>query len=536
MKDEAFAGAGTAEEPYKIEYVEDLIVLAKSVNSGNGYKDNYFILVSKLDFADSASYKDATTKMYGDINKDGKVDELLTELTTGQGFETIGSKKDKSGNDCTFLGTFIGDDKTIKNYNVTLNSLSESELSQQDKLIGLFGRNGGTISNLKVVGNININSVLEGEHSSTVKVGMICAENSGTIDSCKTEGEINVTLQNIVTKTAGVVGVNTGKIINSSNSANITSNQEKAGITAESASKGGTTGTPTGNISNDQNSKTSTGSTSNGEDARTSIGSTSNGEGRETSAGNTLESDYTEITNCTNTGKIIETTGSDFYTAGIVANNKETTITSCTNNGRVEGKMAGGIAGISTGRIVACQNTAIVSNLNEKSDNTEVAGGIAGILENNTMENCKNTGDISGLTNVGGLVGKNKGDITVARNDGIISKNSESVAGRAYIGGIAGSNLTKASITNSKNYGNISSEADNLVALGGICGIMYTGSAIETSENHGNLSGIAKIITPNEDLNNNCKDCSNFGGGAAQNFESGELHLGLIYGKFEEVQ
>ena len=523
MKDEAFAGAGTAEDPYKIEYVEDLIVLAKSVNSGNGYKDNYFILANRLDFADSASYKDATTKMYGDINKDGKVDELLTELTTGQGFETIGCKKDKSGNDCTFLGTFIGDDKTIKNYNVTLNSLSESELSQQDKLIGLFGRNGGTISNLKVVGNININSVLEVEHSSTVKVGMICAENSGTIDSCKTEGEINVTLQNIVTKTAGVVGVNTGKIINSSNSANITSNQEKAGITAESTSKGGTTGTPTGNISNDQNSKTST-------------GSTSNGEGRETFAGNTLESDYTEITNCTNTGKIIETTSSDFYTAGIVANNKETTITSCTNNGRVEGKMAGGIAGISTGRIVACQNTAIVSNLNEKSDNTEVAGGIAGILENNTMENCKNTGDISGLTNVGGLVGKNKGDITVARNDGIISKNSESVAGRAYIGGIAGSNLTKASITNSKNYGNISSEADNLVALGGICGIMYTGSAIETSENHGNLSGIAKIITPNEDLNNNCKDCSNFGGGAAQNSETGELHLGLIYGKFEEVQ
>ena len=510
MKDGAFAGAGTAEDPYKIEYVEDLIVLAKSVNSGNGYKDNYFILVSKLDFADSASYKDATTKMYGDINKDGKVDELLTELTTGQGFETIGSKKDKSGNDCTFLGTFIGDDKTIKNYNVTLNSLSESELSQQDKLIGLFGRNGGTISNLKVVGNININSVLEGEHSSTVKVGMICAENSGTIDSCKTEGEINVTLQNIVTKTAGVVGVNTGKIINSSNSANITSNQEKAGITAESALKGG--------------------------ERVASTGSTPNGEGRETSAGNTLESDYTEITNCTNTGKIIETTGSDFYTAGIVANNKETTITGCTNNGRVEGKMAGGIAGISTGRIVACQNTAIVSNLNEKSDNTEVAGGIAGILENNTMENCKNTGDISGLTNVGGLVGKNKGDITVARNDGIISKNLESVAGRAYIGGIAGSNLTKASITNSKNYGNISSEADNLVTLGGICGIMYTGSAIETSENHGNLSGIAKIITPNEDLNNNCKDCSNFGGGAAQNFESGELHLGLIYGKFEEVQ
>ena len=484
MKDEAFAGAGTAEDPYKIEYVEDLIVLAKSVNSGNGYKDNYFILANKLDFADSASYKDATTKMYGDINKDGKVDELLTELTTGQGFETIGCKKDKSGKDCTFLGTFIGDDKTIKNYNVTLNSLSESELSQQDKLIGLFGRNGGTISNLKIVGNININSVLEGEHSSTVKVGMICAENSGTIDSCKTEGEINVTLQNIVTKTAGVVGINTGKIINSSNSANITSNQEKAGITAQS----------------------------------------------------TLVSDYTEITNCTNTGKIIETAGSEFYTAGIVANNKETTITSCTNNGRVEGKMAGGIAGISTGRIVACQNTAIVSNLNEKSDNTEVAGGIAGILENNTMENCKNTGDISGLTNVGGLVGKNKGDITVARNDGIISKNSESVAGRAYIGGIAGSNLAKASITNSKNYGNISSEADNLVELGGICGIMYTGSAIETSENHGNLSGTAKIITPNEDLNNNCKDCSNFGGGAAQNSETGELHLGLIYGKFEEVQ
>lgn len=64
-------------------------------------------------------------------------------------------------------------------------------------------------------------------------------------------------------------------------------------------------------------------------------------------------------------------TGSKYYTAGIVADNQNGNITSCTNNGKIDGKIVGGIVGKSTGYIVACQNTAEISNLKENSNDEE---------------------------------------------------------------------------------------------------------------------------------------------------------------------
>ena len=52
-----FAGNGTAEDPYRIENVEDLVKLAQSVNKGETYKDKYFSLLDKLDFQDDTCYK-----------------------------------------------------------------------------------------------------------------------------------------------------------------------------------------------------------------------------------------------------------------------------------------------------------------------------------------------------------------------------------------------------------------------------------------------------------------------------------------------
>ena len=41
-----------------------------------------------------------------------------------------------------------------------------------------------------------------------------------------------------------------------------------------------------------------------------------------------------------------------------------------------------------------------------------------------------------------------------------------------------------------------------------------------------------ELLIPNEDLNDSCKSCLNFGRGTAQSSDAGTLYLGLIYGKY----
>lgn len=163
-------------------------------------------------------------------------------------------------------------------------------------------------------------SVDENIENTKVLIGTISAKNSGIIQTCKTEGTItaNINAESSNIEVAGICAENSGKIIDTANSIAIISNQLKAGIVA---------------LNYVENNTENSG----------------------------------EITNCTNEGKIEEQTGSKYYTAGIVADNQNGNITSCTNNGKIDGKIVGGIVGKSTGYIVACQNTAEISNLKENS-------------------------------------------------------------------------------------------------------------------------------------------------------------------------
>ena len=43
-------GDGTAEDPYQIASVEDLLQLATDVNSGTTYEDTYFKVMNDIDF------------------------------------------------------------------------------------------------------------------------------------------------------------------------------------------------------------------------------------------------------------------------------------------------------------------------------------------------------------------------------------------------------------------------------------------------------------------------------------------------------
>ncbi len=95
------------------------------------------------------------------------------------------------------------------------------------------------------------------------------------------------------------------------------------------------------------------------------------------------------------------------FTGGITSRIKETVIENCYNTGTITGGFnAGGIIGLGTGNISSSFNTGDVKQLADLSP--KHAGGIAGGLEgrNFFIENCYNFGYIS-ANFAGGIVGKN---------------------------------------------------------------------------------------------------------------------------------
>ena len=479
-----FVGTGTLEDPYRIEEIEDFVKLLTNISEGNSYKDIYFKLMNKLDFLDDASYLDIISTTYGDLNQDGNVTGIKNELTTGNGIFGIINKYVEISDDGTiihsFEGNFDGDNKQITNLQINL------PVVNNQSYIGLFANNKGTISNLRIIGNISTtNEMIE---NTNMFIGMLAGKNEGTIQSCKVEGSIKLSENADSAKVllGGLVGDNIGTILNSSSSINIESNCQKAGITARNIVDS--------NISNSGN-----------------------------------------ITNCSNNGEIIDESNRNIYTAGIVAENNGI-LTSCTNNGKIVAKCVGGIACYSSGNILVSQNTATVTNLEQNSTNDEKAGGIVAVLENATIENCRNTGEVIGNNILGGIVSENSGNIVNCSNDASVSKFAETLDGSVNLGGIVGINHSIGKISNSKNSGQISSNSDNIVVLGGICGILYNNSIVEYCENKGTLIGQGKTITPNEDLTDKCISCSNTGGGNITQTQSGELQVGVIYGKFEKEE
>ena len=275
-----YAGSGTVDDPYRIEKVEDFIKLLRNIANGTTYKDTYFKLINRLDFQDDSSYLDINDTTYGDLNADGNIDGVKLELTTGNGFYGVIDEESSS-----FEGNFNGDNKTITNL---IMNIPEGNTKTN---IGLFENNKGTISNLRIIGNITTtNEYIE---NINMNIGMLASRNEGTIQSCRIEGNIKVleNAENANILIGGIVGENVGTILDSSSSVNIESNCQKAGITA-----------------------------------------------RNTVDSNILNSGV--ITNCSNNGEIKETSNSNNYTAGIVAENNGV-LTSCTNNGKVEAKIAG---------------------------------------------------------------------------------------------------------------------------------------------------------------------------------------------------
>ena len=105
---------------------------------------------------------------------------------------------------------------------------------------------------------------------------------------------------------------------------------------------------------------------------------------------------------------------------------------------------AGGVCGWNTGTIENCYNTGDVSGTSEYG--FVYAGGVCGLNDYGTIENCYNTGDVSGTSSygfayAGGVCGLNDyGTIENCYNTGEVSGTGTSTDGSGYAGGVCGYN------------------------------------------------------------------------------------------------
>ena len=132
-------------------------------------------------------------------------------------------------------------------------------------------------------------------------------------------------------------------------------------------------------------------------------------------------------------------------------------ISNCKNYGSVTGdKYVGGIVGRATGNTVTITNS---TNEGVITANNDFIGGIIGGIDginSSKFENCTNSGTITGKTwYIGGIVGRSYNDSNITFNN---CKNTVSISSPTnnYVGGIVGYAKGKTMMNNCVNTGNIS--------------------------------------------------------------------------------
>ncbi len=155
---------------------------------------------------------------------------------------------------------------------------------------------------------------------------------------------------------------------------------------------------------------------------------------------------------------------------------------------------AGGVCGWNTGTIENCYNTGEVSGTGTSSYGYVYAGGVCGYNAGGTIQNCYNTGEVNGAStstfnpvNAGGVCGYNAGGtIQNCYNTGDVSGTSE--YGHVYAGGVCGRNT--GTIQNCYNTGKVSSTSEyGFVYAGGVCGANGNSGTIQNCYNTGDVSG-----------------------------------------------
>ena len=406
-------GAGTENEPYQINTVQDLANLADDVNTiGTPHTGEWFALMKDLDLSG-------------------------TEFDSDPGWIPIGSGSS------AFYGNLNGNGNTISNLYINDTNSTYS---------GLFGYiYGSTIENLKLA-NVNINGGnnvggvactanscafvncnIEGTITGSGNVGgMVASTNSGSVENCQMIGSVTGTGGGNV---GGLIGFNYGSVENCYNEVDVNQTYEYAPYT------GGVIGFHIGGtVRNCQNIGNVT---SNGSNVGGVIGfSNSTVEncyasgtvsGYSSVGGVVGQNGAGKVSNCYSTCAV-NSTGN--YAGGVIGNNGGT-VENCYNTGTVDcsGSYAGGVVGYITGGSVGnCYNTGDVT-LN--GDGYYTGGVVGSIVGGSTVGNCYNTGKVTQKGNgdfIGGVAGNNSGTVENCFNAGDVSGSGD------YTGGVAGYN------------------------------------------------------------------------------------------------
>ena len=178
---------------------------------------------------------------------------------------------------------------------------------------------------------------------------------------------------------------------------------------------------------------------------------------------------------------------------------------------------AGGVCGWNTGTIQNCYNTGDVSGTSEYG--FVYAGGVCGLNDYGTIENCHNTGKVSGTSTssngtvyAGGVCGLNDyGTIENCYNTGEVS----GIYGFVYAGGVCGFNTgTIENCYNTEDVSGTGTSSYGYVYAGGVCGCNDFG----TIQNCYFLFGTAdKAVSINSGTVDNVEEKS------AEAFASGEV-------------
>ena len=158
-----------------INTIEDLVIFSNIVNDGlYDYTGEIVTLNRTIDFNDDSSYVNPNSTIFGDLNRDGTITGIKSELTdiSGIGFSPIGKTYYSR-----FNGTFKGNNHEIKNIYIN---------SNQDR-VGLFGT-ALNVDGVGVSGKIISNN--EGESSTFVQVGGVAGYCTGRITNCYSNTEI----------------------------------------------------------------------------------------------------------------------------------------------------------------------------------------------------------------------------------------------------------------------------------------------------------------------------------------------------------
>lgn len=191
----------------------------------------------------------------------------------------------------------------------------------------------------------------------------------------------------------------------------------------------------------------------------------------------------------------------DLYVKGdgnigaVVGYNKNGIIENCyLSNSQVIGtdNNVGGIVGWNnTGTVKDCTNSATIQNTGNYA-----TGGIVGWnYAESVVNNCMNSGKVTGKKYTAGIVGTNEKESIIEKsyNKGSIESINDTTD-ISYVGGIAGYTLKESYINQSHNSGKITGNG----GLGGICGAALTVNSqktatIENCYNEGEIIGIGEV-------------------------------------------